>query len=142
MSLFKKFAKEVSIRFHDIDAMGHVNNAVYFTYFEEGRKYFLIDVFGTTDIEKISFILAHQRCDYLKPVKLEDRVVVTVWVGEVGRKKFSFKYTLTDRSDASMVYAKGESLMVMYDYKAEKTIEIPVGFLKKILEYQEKPMSQ
>ncbi|MBU2497282.1 MAG: thioesterase family protein, partial [Proteobacteria bacterium] len=46
MGKHKELITELAVRFRDIDAMGHVNNAVFFTYFEEGRKAFLEEVLG------------------------------------------------------------------------------------------------
>ncbi len=127
----------MSIRFHDIDAMGHVNNALFLTYFEEGRKAFLHEVFGIIDPAQYPFILARISCDYLKPVGLDDSVSLRIWVSDIGTKSFTFVYELFDPENDSYVYAKGTSVIVYYDYDAKKTMPIPDAFKKKILEYCE-----
>ncbi|MBU0987706.1 MAG: acyl-CoA thioesterase, partial [Proteobacteria bacterium] len=76
----KIFTIDIEVRFRDLDAMGHVNNAVYFTYFEEGRKNFSHQVFNLSELSEFTFIMAHIRCDFLKPVKLSDRVTLQMWV--------------------------------------------------------------
>ena len=83
---------EIEVAFRDIDAMGHVNNAVFFTYFEEGRKAFLEEVLGIHEPSEYPFILAHVHCDYVKPIRLGDSLCIHVWIGVVGSRKFSFKY--------------------------------------------------
>ncbi len=63
----KTIITNLSVRFSDIDAMGHVNNAVFFTYFEEGRKEFLYSLFNIINPEDYSFILAHLTVISLNP---------------------------------------------------------------------------
>ena len=55
----KKISTPIAVRFRDVDSMGHVNNAVYFTYFEEGRKAFVHELFGLKRPTDFQFILAH-----------------------------------------------------------------------------------
>jgi len=115
--------------------MGHVNNAVYLTYFEEGRKAFLGKAAGIVHPADYPFILARTACDFVKPIRLEDRVALDIWISGIGTKSFTFKYELHDGNGA--VYGRGESVMVMYDYGSGKTIPIPGGFLERIREYSE-----
>jgi acyl-CoA thioester hydrolase len=135
----KKVVTHVPLRFRDIDAMGHVNNAVFFTLFEEGRKAFLERVFHIVNPADYPFILARLSCDYLKPVRLEDSIAVHVWIGEVGKKSFIFKYNIVDRHEDESIYAAGESTMVLFDYKENKTVPISSEILEKLEEYRERP---
>jgi acyl-CoA thioester hydrolase len=96
--------------------MRHVNNAVFFTYFEEGRKVFLEEVFGIVQPEDYPFILAQMSCDYLKALKIGDSPRLEVWIGEVGQRKFSSIYRIVDGSDSERVYAQGKSAMGLFDY--------------------------
>ena len=132
-----KVIQEIEVRFRDIDSMGHVNNAVFLTYFEEGRKTFLADVLNIVDPKDYPFILAHIDCDFLKPVKLGDSPLLEVWIGEIREKSFAFKYRIVQRSEETVVYGKGESIMVLFDYKENKSIPIQKDFLGKILAYCE-----
>ncbi len=134
----KKVSTDISVRFRDVDAMGHVNNAVFFTYFEEGRAVFLDKVLGIVDPGDYPFILAHMNCDFIRPVKLGDRVLLEIWVDDIGKKSFKFKYRVSDRDDGNLEYAKGESIMVLFNYTENKTIPIPQVFLEKIIPYCEK----
>ena len=135
----KKVIAHLPVRFRDIDAMGHVNNAVFFTFFEEGRAAFLKEVFHTVDPEEYPFILAQITCSYLKPVKLGDRLAVQVWIGDVGKKSFVFRYNILDRHEEEKVYAQGESTMVLFDYRENRTVPITPDFLAKLEPYREKP---
>jgi acyl-CoA thioester hydrolase len=135
MEKHEKIVADIAVRFRDIDSMGHVNNAVFLTYFEEGRKAFLEKVLKVVDPADYPFILAHIRCDFLRPVKLGDRISLQVWVGEIREKSFRFRYRIVGKNDASHVYGNGESVMVLFDYQKNKTIPIPKTFLDKISTY-------
>ncbi len=133
----KKVTTEITIRFRDIDAMGHVNNALYLTYFEEGRKAFLAEALGIIHHADYPFILANITCDYLKPIMLEDRVALDVWISETGTRSFTFAYELRGLTESGTVFGRGSSVMVMYDYAGGKTVTIPDDFLVKIREYSD-----
>jgi acyl-CoA thioester hydrolase len=127
----------VTVRFRDIDAMGHVNNAVYFTYFEEGRKAFLKEAFGITRPADYPFILARTACDYLRPVRLDDALMLAVDIAAVGTKSFTFRYELFNPEDAALVYGRGESVMVMYDYGTSATVAMDREFASVLREYMD-----
>lgn len=137
MNRHKKINIDINVRFRDIDSMGHVNNAVFFTYFEEGRKAFLHTLFNIIEPEDYNFILAHISCDFLRPVKLADSIRLQLWIGEIGDKRFNIKYTLVNSSDESLVYAKGQSVQVCFDYKKNRTVPISKFFMEKISDYIE-----
>ena len=129
------FELDIEVRFRDLDALGHVNNAVYFTYFEEGRKNFSKTEFQVSGPSDFTFILAHIRCDYLTQVRLSDRVKLQMWVQNIGTKSFGFGYKLVDVTDDGLVYATGESIQVCYDYSANKSIAVPNNMKKRLSLY-------
>ena len=131
----KVFSTNIEVRFRDIDALGHVNNAVFFTYFEEGRKQFSKKVFEVSDVSDFNFIMAHIRCDFIRPIRLNDRVILHMWVKDIGTKSFSFEYRIVDFSDETKVYAAGESTQVWYDYDNNRSIEVPVEMRERMTQY-------
>lgn len=130
-----KICLDLEVRFRDIDSMGHVNNAVFMTYFEEGRKAFLHKVLNIVDPADYPFILARLSCDYLRPIKLGDEVSLQLWIGEIGEKSFTFKYAIVDREDGHKVYGKGQSVMVCFDYRKNRSTRIPAEFQERISPY-------
>jgi acyl-CoA thioester hydrolase len=140
MVVHKKIVTKIQIRFRDIDAMGHVNNAVYLTYFEEGRKEFVRSLFGIVQPEEYNFILAHIACDFLKPITISDTVILEIWVGAIGKKRFDFIYRLLKQSvddKEPSVCANGRSVQVFYDYKQNTTLAIPADIREKLEEYSD-----
>ena len=127
------FSTPIDVRFRDLDAMGHVNNAVFFTYFEEGRLALFNSASPGDKFPGFDFILAHISCDYLKPVTIDNRLTLQIRVGKIGGKSFAFDYTVLDRGDAGVIYATGKSVQVCYDYEKEETMPVP-GRLNKLLE--------
>lgn len=117
------FKFPIHVRFRDIDGMGHVNNAVFFTYFEEGRIA-LFQTFSDSGFSAFPFILAHTNCNYLSPVTLNTKLSLEIWVKEIGIKSFGLSYKLVDLSDESIIYAKGESVQVCYDYGENKPVAV------------------
>ncbi len=114
---------EIQIRFSDIDKMGHVNNAVYLHYFETARMHFFAGLLGMDwDWEKDGIILLRNEIDYVKPVLLQHRPLVHVGVEHLGTKSFSLNYRV---EVDEQVYCKGVSVLVAFDYIAQKTTEIP-----------------
>jgi acyl-CoA thioester hydrolase len=119
------FESNVDVRFNDIDAMGHVNNAVILTYFEEGRKALFLNKNMVSIPDAFNFILAHIECDYLLPVRLADNLSVRLWVSDIGKKSFSLAYALVDAGDEKRLFAKGSSVQVCYDYQRRRSMPVP-----------------
>lgn len=68
---------EIPVRFRDLDPLNHVNNAVFFTYFEEARISFIrhVPVLRKSMRENKSFVLAKAEIDYIKPIELTDKEI-------------------------------------------------------------------
>lgn len=106
----------IQIRWRDLDALGHVNNAVFISYFEYARLAYIRELLGPdAEIDRqtmlpvdFQFILAEVTCAYRSPVTLEDKPVVEIWVSEVGRKSFVFQYRMTDERSGRLL-AEGRS---------------------------------
>ncbi len=122
---------EFDVRWRDTDALGHVNNAVYFTYMEMGRIAFMRDVFGQTNTDKIDFILASAACDFHASLYCGDHVEVGLRVTGLGRTSFDFDYEIRRLADG-VVAAKGRSTQVMFDYENNCKIPIPDTWVKRV----------
>jgi len=119
------FSAPVAIRFNDIDAMGHVNNAVIFAYFEEGRKALFYEALKDRVPGGFNFMVAHLECDYLLPVRLDDRLLVNIRTTTIGRKSFGLAYRLMDATDENRLFATGSSVQVCYDWAHRRSIPVP-----------------
>ena len=117
------FETTVEIRFADIDAMGHVNNAVYFSYFEQARMaYFKERVARIWDWNEDGVIVARNEIDYVFPVFLNDRMVIRLWVEHVGSKSFTVCYRVVV---GERLCATGKSVLVCFNHKNKATQLLP-----------------
>jgi|TARA_B100001105_G_C22002542_1_gene277981 acyl-CoA thioester hydrolase len=127
------FSHRIEVRFRDCDAMGHVNNAVYFTYFEQARI-MMADTLGlrrSLEDTGLGLILAHASCDYKAQVLFGDVIDVRVAVTAIGRSSFTGEYEIRRVKDDSVV-ATGKSIQVVFDYATGKAISIPDVFREKL----------
>ena len=117
------FETTVEIRFADIDAMGHVNNAVYFSYFEQARMaYFKERVARIWDWNEDGVIVARNEIDYVFPVFLNDRMIIRLWVEHVGSKSFTVCYRVVV---GERLCATGKSVLVCFNHKNKATQVLP-----------------
>jgi acyl-CoA thioester hydrolase len=111
----------IQLRYSDYDERGHVNNAVYLTYFELGR----VEAWRALgEGHEPAFVVAEARVTYRSPAMLGDPLAVEVDVGEIRTKAWTWKYRIVDPRDDRLV-AEGETTQVMYDFAARKSVPIP-----------------
>lgn len=117
----------IQIRFADIDAMGHVNNAVYLHYFEQGRiQFFNEEIGGEWDWKKYGIIVARNEIDYLKPVLINDEVYITAKIGTIGNKSFQMHMRIFKMlPEGEETCVSGIATLVCYDHELGKTIPVP-----------------
>jgi acyl-CoA thioester hydrolase len=117
------YRHRLSVRFRDCDAMGHVNHAVYFTYFEQGRLTFWREVTGAPS-PHTRVIIARAECDYRSQARFGDELEVRVGVGEIGRSSFTLTYEIVQVANDRLV-ATGKTVMVSYDYDKGSSTPLP-----------------
>jgi acyl-CoA thioester hydrolase len=127
---------EITVRFADTDAMGHVNNAKYLTYCEIARIRYWTDVtgdpiaLGTEGAE--SLILAEARITYRAPAFHGEDITVETRATRIGRSSFTLEHRLLAcvPGDAPRLVAVSESILVRYDYATS----LPVALLPEHIE--------
>jgi acyl-CoA thioester hydrolase len=117
------YRHRLSVRFRDCDSMGHVNHAVYFTYFEQCRLTFWRELTGWPS-PHTRVIIARAECDYRAPAHFGDDLEVRLNVGEIGRSSFVLTYEIA-AIETARVIALGRTVMVSYDYDAGKAMPLP-----------------
>ena len=129
----------VQVRFRDLDAMGHVNNAVFLTYLEIGRMVYYRELMGLTRPQEFNFILARMEIDFRSPIELGDSVFVGIRVSRVGNKSFHFEYEIREGESGRLV-AEATSVQVMYDYRQRTTIPVSPEFLARLEAFEGRPL--
>ena len=130
-----KHRTPIQIRFKDIDALGHVNNANHLTYFELARIRFFEDLIGAEiDWRKAGMILARVTVDYKAPVYMKDEIFVETKFIRAGNTSFELAYELIkkENDDSEILLATGTSVIVCYSYEEKKPVPVPELWLKKM----------
>ena len=133
------FYHPVEARYGDLDPQGHVNNAKFLTYFEQARiEYWIQMGFFTKDqsFMEVGVIVADVHLTYLEPVYFGQNIKVGVRVVRLGNKSMTWEQNVLD-ADTDKELARGELVIVTYDYKAGNTISIPQEWRDKIIEFEE-----
>jgi len=120
-----KLSTEIEVRFADLDAYGHVNNAIYLTYLEVARTKLFRDEFTEMMRNGLLFLVARVECDYKRPIDLTDRVIVEMQMKNFGRSSFEIGYSL--HNDSGTLFANAATVMVCFDLREGKTVPVPEG---------------
>ena len=124
---------ELPVAWGEMDAMGHVNNVVYFRYFESARLAYFERVGFLAEMKRsgIGPILRSTRCDFRQALTYPDRVWVGASAGELGEDRFVMRYPIVSES-STRVAAEGDGLVVAYDYRALKKALLPEAIRENI----------
>jgi acyl-CoA thioester hydrolase len=132
------FYHPVEVRYGDLDPQGHVNNAKHLTYFEQARISYFIELGLFTKDQSfmdIGVILADVRITYLAPIYFWQNIKVGVHISKLGNKSMTWEQNILN-ADTGQELAKGDVIMVAYDYRAEKTMSIPQEWREKITQFE------
>ena len=118
---------EMSIRWGEIDALGHLNNTQYFRYYEEARIHWFenigIDYKSNFDIP----ILATINCKFIKPIYYPCDLLIRSDISKPGYSSFAMNQTIEDRK-TKQVYSEAEAIMVWVDVQESKSQAMPDWF--------------
>ena len=121
----------IPIRWGDMDAMGHVNNTVYFRYMEQVRVSWMLAVGNSVTIsESEAPVIINASCTFLKPITYPGTVEAKMYIDNPGRSSFESYYELWVNQQ---LYAQGTAKMVWIDVKQNKAIPLP-EFIKRFFE--------
>ena len=122
------FVHRETVRFRDLDGMGHVNNAVFSTYLEQAR----LAWFGEADrLPLDDVILARTEIDFRAPVEAGEIVEVGVRPSRLGTKSFELEYEL---QVGGRLVAEAKSVLVGYDYEQAESVVIPERWRRRLSE--------
>jgi acyl-CoA thioester hydrolase len=120
-----KYRVKIPIRFADIDAFGHVNNAIYLTYFEIARSSYWDEIIEW-NWDELGIIIRQSLVDYLKPIHLNDEIYAYVKTSRIGNSSFDLDYILVKIIDGrEEICTSGQTICVTFDYKSKLSVPIP-----------------
>lgn len=127
----------IPVAWGEMDAMGHVNNVVYFRYFESVR----IDYFDKLDLlvfqqeTGVGPILASTECRYKLPLHYPDTVIAGTKILSLEEDRFVMGYEVFSTRQ-KRIAADGEGVIVTYDYRNNKKVNIPDILRTRIMELE------
>lgn len=127
----------IEVRYGDLDPQGHVNNAKFLSYMEQGRVFYLkqLKLWEGGSFMNLGIILADVQITFRKAIQFGDPVRVGVGISRIGNKSMTSEYRIEDERDASE-FATGTSVLVAYDYHNHRSVPIPEEWRKAILQYE------
>lgn len=120
------------VQWGDQDAYGHVNNVVYFRWMESARiEYFRRGNWGSVDNRGVGPILASIKCDFRRQLKYPDALLISGSIVSIGRTSLKMVHRVYSTTQ-NAVAAEGDSVLVMFDYQAQKPVAVPDDLRAKI----------
>jgi acyl-CoA thioester hydrolase len=129
---------KIKVRFSDLDAMRHVNNATYLTYLEEARIAYFKDVLNMqkNDLD-FGAVVARIDISYLQPVTLGEEIEVLTRVSKLGNKSSDVEHIIiVNRNGEKLTAAEALTKLVSYDYEKLCSTVIPVKVKERIKEFE------
>ncbi|MCL5783189.1 MAG: acyl-CoA thioesterase [Candidatus Thermoplasmatota archaeon] len=111
---------DIQVRYGDLDTLGHVNNAVYLTYFELGRVLYFRNFMKHFDVRGIRFVIARAEIDFRKSIEMENHVTLETSIESIGNSSFTFVHRITER-DTGEVFCNGKIIAVSLDDNGKPT---------------------
>ncbi len=132
-----RFYHPIEVRYGDLDPQGHVNNASYMTYLEQGRIAYIreLDLWPSDSFLDIGIILADAHITYRLPILLWQPVQVGLRVSRLGNKSIQMEYCIEDAGNHQEL-ASASTVLVAFDYHTGKPVSIPDAWRQAIAAFE------
>lgn len=125
---------EQKVTWRDLDALGHVNNAVYATYLETARLEYL-SAMSQGQAEAFSLILAEITITYKSPAFLRETLLIGTRVGLIRNSSFTVEAQIVEKESGRLV-ATSHAVLVHYDYTANRAVPVPPEWRELISKFE------
>ncbi|MBC8100634.1 MAG: acyl-CoA thioesterase [Armatimonadetes bacterium] len=134
-----RYYTPMTIRYGDMDTLGHVNNAKYLTYLEQARvSYFRDNGLWDGALSALGLIIARVTIDYKLPLTTADGTI-DIWTrcNRLGNKSFDIEHQIiTRRTGDAVIAATGTTVIVVFDYQKQMAIALPDAWRALLLAYE------
>ena len=143
-----RFEHPIEVRFVDTDAFGHINNAVYLSYFEAARAGYYAAVAGTPfntgeQAGRHTFVIAEANIAYRAPAFFGETLVVGCRFAWASRSSFALDYRVRAEQSPvapARVVAEGTTMQVMFDLARNRVVRVPADLLSLFEDYEGRPI--
>lgn len=125
----------IQLRFNDVDKFGHVNNTVYFSFYDLGKTEYFASVCPHIDWSKDGIVVVHIEADFLAQIYASDQVAVQTAVTEVGTKSFKLMQRVID-TRTQEVKCVCTSVMVAFDLTKHESKPMEESWVEAICRYE------
>jgi len=130
----------LQVRFRDIDAFGHVNNAVFFSYLEQARIRYLLDVLQpATTFDRLPLILARVELDFRSPIMFAEEVGVETRIDRIGRSSIAMSHRMVAGAEVRLV-GEARTVLVTYDYATARPMDVPDEWRARVTAHEGRPL--
>ena len=125
----------LQIRFNDIDKFGHVNNTVYFQFYDTAKTDYIATVCKGVDWERLAIVVVKIEAEFLAQIKGDNHIAGRTRVTKIGNKSFHLEQDVID-IDTQEVKSRCLSIMVLFDLEHQQTIPLPDEWRQAISSYE------
>lgn len=129
----------VQIRFNDVDKFGHVNNTIYFQFYDTAKTEYIADVCPHVDWEKEAIMVVHIDTDFVSQIYGTTKIGVRTAVSEIGNKSFRLVQQVYD-TETNEIKSECTSVMVAFNLEKHSTMQIPQSWVDAINLYEGKDL--
>lgn len=133
-----KFSFPLQMRWNDMDALGHVNNAVFISYFEVARGLYMLKACKNWNWSKDMFLIANVNANFHQELIIDAKnPFVKMRTAKIGTKSFVLEYAITsEKNGETIIHATGTTTQIMFDMKTRQTIEVPTWVKESLEEFE------
>lgn len=125
----------LQIRFNDVDKFGHVNNTVYFQFYDTTKTDYIASVCKDVDWEKSAIVVVKIEAEFFAQIKADSHIAGRTRVVRLGNKSFQLEQDVID-TETQEVKSRCISVMVLYDLVHQHTIPLPEEWRRAISCYE------
>lgn len=131
----------LQLRFNDVDVLGHVNNTVYFSFYDTGKAHYFTEVMGRKmDWKHVDTVIANVNCSYIAPIYYGEKIEVLTTCVSISHKSFRLLQMLRE-TQTGEIKSFCETVMVCYDPSTGQTTAVSDDWRKKLTEFENRDLS-
>lgn len=119
------FRTILGVRWGDMDAFNHVNNAQYLRYLEEARVQWLAGIPGMSLNDRIAPVLVASHVNYRRPIEWPNEILVELFIEKIGGSSLTMGHRMRSSPDESGLYSDGNVVMVWIDTRTGNSVPLP-----------------
>lgn len=124
----------LQIRFNDVDKFGHVNNTVYFQFYDTAKTDYIATVCKGVDWERLAIVVVKIEAEFIAQIKGDNHIAGRTRAVKIGNKSFHLEQDVID-TDTQEIKSRCFSVMVLYDLDRQQTIPLPDEWRRAISDY-------